>query len=175
MAILFRGADARWGWLSNFYMHAIWVGGTRYPSAEHLYQSLKTVEARHHEKVRKAASAADAKRLGRLVPMRENFDRIQTMRAVLALKFQDPELREKLLATSAVLVENTKDKFWGRGTGPLDRITGRWDGVGPMDNGENMLGQLLMALRQQLQWEWEQEVEREDPDPIQQYWEKIRT
>jgi predicted NAD-dependent protein-ADP-ribosyltransferase YbiA (DUF1768 family) len=66
-----------------------------------------------------------------------NEARVDVMRAVLAAKFSDPDLRTRLVATgNAELVEeNTwNDRFWGRSRGV----------------GSNMLGQLLMELREGL-------------------------
>lgn len=64
--------------------------------------------------------------------------KLERMRAVLAAKFdQNTDLRARLLATgTAALIELSKtDPFWG---------------VGAKGNGKNMLGAMLMELREEL-------------------------
>ncbi len=58
------------------------------------------------------------------------------MKEVLNKKFQNPELKEKLLSTgTAILIEDSKtDNFWG---------------IGKKGEGKNMLGKLLMEIREQ--------------------------
>jgi ribA/ribD-fused uncharacterized protein len=62
--------------------------------------------------------------------------RVTVMKKGLQLKFQHPELQEKLLATgSKVLIEDTKrDTFWGA----------------TKKGGVNVLGQLLMQVRDEI-------------------------
>lgn len=71
--------------------------------------------------------------------LRADWDeaRVDVMRAVLAAKYSDPDLRARLVATGdAELVEENTwgDRFWGRSRGV----------------GRNMLGRLLMELRDSL-------------------------
>jgi len=124
--------------LSNFFASEISYGGKAYPTAEHLFQSLKTTDPQLREKIRLAEKPGDAKRLGRALALREDWESIKldVMREVLRRKFSNPSLKERLLATgSAELVEgNTwNDTFWGVCDG----------------KGENWLGKLLMELRRQ--------------------------
>jgi ribA/ribD-fused uncharacterized protein len=125
--------------LSNFYPSTIFYEGLRYPSVEHAYQSLKSSIPEEREKIRNAISAGQAKKIGKTVTLREDWEQIKVplMKDLLRLKFDNPFLRYKLLATgNSILIEgNTwNDVFWGVCRG----------------NGLNMLGKLLMEVREEL-------------------------
>lgn len=133
------GFEGEYRFLSNFYV----LGGGGL-TTEHLFQAAKAVETEDQAWIMKAPTPGDAKLRGRKVKLRQDWDtyRIEAMEKVLEYKFADPELREKLLATGdAELVEaNTwHDTYWG-----VDKWTG---------NGYNMLGLLLMKLRERLKEE----------------------
>jgi N-glycosidase YbiA len=122
------------GFLSNFHEASIWMGGKRYPSVEHAYQSLKVGG---EETIREAKTPAIAKKLGRTFPMVPDWDskKVDVMRTLLEEKFKNPLLRSMLLATEdAELIEgNTwNDTFWGICRG----------------KGQNWLGRLLMEVRE---------------------------
>ena len=125
--------------LSNFYSHRFTFNGRTYPTAEHAFQAAKCVDQGEAERVQRASSPAAAKQIGRRVQLRADWNevRVDVMRAVLLAKFADPDLRARLVATGkAELVEENTwgDRFWGRSRGV----------------GKNMLGQLLMELRDSL-------------------------
>ncbi|MDR2102616.1 MAG: NADAR family protein [Treponema sp.] len=127
------------GFLSNFFMADMVVDTIRYPSVEHYYQSQKTEDPKQAEAIRTAPSCDEAKKLGNRPELRLRADwdarKAAVMAEALRAKFtQNPELREKLLATGeAVLMENSpRDYFWG---------------IGADGSGKNMLGNLLAALR----------------------------
>jgi ribA/ribD-fused uncharacterized protein len=125
--------------LSNFYPHGFVFDGHVYATAEHAFQAAKCVDESDTERVRIAPSPAAAKQIGRRVQLRADWNdvRVDVMRAVLVAKFSDPDLRARLIATGeAELVEENTwgDRFWGRSRG----------------TGKNMLGQLLMELRDSL-------------------------
>ena len=131
----FRGEYA---FLSNFFTtpRPSIYDRKEYRTSEHMFQAFKTTDPEWREKVRLAATAGDAKKLGYLVPLRSDWEarKIEAMRLCLKIKFSDPMLRAKLMKTgTALLVEgNTwKDPFWGVCGG----------------RGENWLGKLLMELR----------------------------
>lgn len=127
-------------WLSNFYSHRIEVEGDSYHTAEHAYQASKAMDREERVEIMDTPSPADAKKIGRnLLSIRGDWDdvKVDVMREILAIKFSDPELSEKLIATGdAVLIEgnNHGDRFWGVYKG----------------RGHNMLGKLLMELRDDL-------------------------
>jgi ribA/ribD-fused uncharacterized protein len=111
-------------------------------SAEHAYQSEKTIDELERETIYRAAHPAEAKRLGQkkhlhhLVP---DWDSLKSsiMLMVLYAKFEDSDLRAKLLATNdEKLVEKNwwNDTYWGVCNG----------------KGKNVLGNLLMEVREHL-------------------------
>jgi ribA/ribD-fused uncharacterized protein len=125
--------------LSNFYPATVEMYGLSYPSVEHAYQAAKTLDPVERVTIRQAASAADAKRLGRIVTVRPDWleNRASFMLKLVERKFALPSLRDKLLATgSEELVEGNS---WG------DTYWGVCDG-----KGANTLGLILMLVRERL-------------------------
>jgi ribA/ribD-fused uncharacterized protein len=131
----FRG---QYNFLSNFYS----VNVYGYPSVEHAYQAAKTLDKELRAKIKACKTPAEAKRLGRQLPLRSDWEeiKIEVMETLLKRKFEHPSLRQKLLATTGQLVEENTwhDNFWG------SCICGR------CRKGDNLLGKLLMKIRQQL-------------------------
>lgn len=132
----FRG---KWDFLSNFYPSPIKYQGKEYKTVEHFFQAMKATNEADHEKVRNAPTPGAAKRLGRSITCRADWDLVkdQFMLLGLTLKFKKGTiLYNKLLETKpARLCEgNTwNDRYWG--TDPTGTT------------GLNMLGQLLMRIR----------------------------
>lgn len=126
--------------LSNFYPSPIYDDdGREYPTVEHYFQAMKTFNLQKRELIRLAESPGKAKRIGRLVQLREDWEdrKLDIMEKALIQKFQIPELREKLLATGVEeLVEGNfwNDTYWGV----------------CKENGENHLGKLLMSIREKI-------------------------
>lgn len=136
----FKGAYA---FLSNFYEQDLLFEGEIWPTAEHAYQACKTNDPREKAWVRSMATPGSAKRLGRKVELREDWETVKAdcMFQVLKAKFKNPELREQLLATEdAELIEGNTwgDHYWGK-----VKYKNKWVG-------QNMLGKLLMVLRDDL-------------------------
>jgi ribA/ribD-fused uncharacterized protein len=122
--------------LSNFSPSLITIDGLDYPTVEHAFQALKTENATEREIVRTARTPGQAKKLGRRVTLRTDWNtvRVGVMKMLLEKKFSDKVLRAELLATDdAELVEGNywNDTFWGVCRG----------------RGENWLGKLLMEIR----------------------------
>ena len=137
---------AGYPFLSNFHPSTITVEGKKYATIEHAYQSYKTLDEGSRELIRAAKSPADAKKLGRGVQLRPDWDEVKVdlMRDFVRKKFESPFLAHQLLRTGdADLVHgNTwNDRFWGvcRGTG------------------ENWLGRILMSERERIRNELTQE------------------
>lgn len=133
---MFRGENA---WLSNFFMVPFVWKGKKWKSAEHAFQASKAKKEVEALRVMEAVTPTEAKRLGRRVEMRENWNqvRLEVMEEILRAKFSVPELKEKLKATGErELVEgNTwNDTFWGVCNG----------------RGMNHLGKLLMKVRSEM-------------------------
>jgi len=125
-------------WLSNFWPAPIEYLDETWPSTEHLFQALKTTNHGEQEVVRLSPTPNKAKRAGRKVTLRPDWDEVKDgiMKRVLQLKFdQHPDLREKLLATgNARLFEGN---WWGD----------RYWGVDKEGQGQNKLGLLLQEIR----------------------------
>jgi len=125
-----------YAFLSNFYWSEIEYEGVLFPTVEHAFQAAKTMDIDERRKISATPAPGSAKRLGRRVKLRSDWERIKVglMRDLLRIKFSDPDLAARLLATgSADLIEgnNWNDTFWGVCRG----------------RGRNMLGQLLMEVR----------------------------
>lgn len=134
----FRG---KYEFLSNMYPTILEVDGEVYPSAEHAFQAMKCLDKDGRIAMSACRSAKEAKKAGRLVDLRPDWEdvKVDMMYKVLKAKFSDPELAQKLRDTEGnTLVErNTQgDDFWG---------------VNTKGQGRNMLGQLLMKVREEIE------------------------
>jgi len=130
--------EGEYRFLSNFYMlpTPIVVEGIMFPSTEHAYQAMKSLDRDDWVRISQLATPNEAKRAGRKLKIRADWDdiKLDVMSQLLRHKFVIPSLREKLLKTGdAVLVEGN---WWG------DTYWGVCKGVG-----ENHLGKLLMVTR----------------------------
>ena len=129
-------------WLSNFYEHKFAdVFGT-YTTVEHYFQAHKTTDHDEFKLILNADTPALAKKFGRRCSLKSDWEFIKDdiMRLGLQYKFADPQLRQKLLDTgNAYLLEGTTwgDSYWG-----YDIKKGV---------GKNMLGELLMERRRNIQ------------------------
>jgi hypothetical protein len=137
----FDGTDR---FLSNFFPSEISVSGKKFPTVEHAYQAAKTTDAGEQERIRKAKSAGEAKKLGRKATMRMDWEssKLQVMESLLRLKFEDPDLKRRLLETgNEELVEGNHwhDNFWGVCNCSKCKKAGK-----------NNLGRLLMRIREEI-------------------------
>jgi ribA/ribD-fused uncharacterized protein len=126
-------------WLSNFWPVSIVYNEIRYPTVEHAYQASKSCSLQERIKIANLPTPGDAKRAGRHVQLRYDWEQIkdQIMEDLLRLKFSIPMLQEELLSTEDVeLIEgNTwNDTYWGRCNGI----------------GKNKLGEILMKIRNEI-------------------------
>ena len=131
--------------LSNFFPSEI-VGedGITYPTVEHYFQAHKVFNLEDREKIAGAITPGMAKKAGRAVDLRPDWEKVKIniMWDALKLKFKDPNLKQKLLNTKdAKLIEGNTwhDNFWGdcRCEKCQHKV------------GRNQLGTLLMVVRQQ--------------------------
>jgi ribA/ribD-fused uncharacterized protein len=139
-------------YLSNFWFCNLRDGGVVYPTVEHAFMANKVdFEAcgpeRTAELVSRILSAptpADARRLGRKVPLRPDWEEVKfsIMEELVFRKFQDSALsRKNLLATGDRPIMETNswgDRVWG-----VTPVPGNSDGL----TGLNHLGQILMKVR----------------------------
>ena len=137
--------DGDFAFLSNFYDSPISRDGVIFPTVEHYFQAMKADGMLDYLAIAAAETPGKAKRLGRKCQMRWGWERVKedTMRDALRLKFSDPELKKKLLATGDEYLEegNTwHDNYWGV------CYCERCSNV----TAKNRLGHLLMELREEL-------------------------
>jgi len=137
--VIARFENEYW-FLSNFYPVAVEWDGKVYPSTEHAYQAAKTLDEYSRMVIRQAPTPGQAKKLGRNVVLRPDWEQIKfdVMLGLLRQKFASgSHLAEQLLATGTVKLEESNT--WG------DRIWGTYKGIG-----QNWLGRLLMQVRAEL-------------------------
>ena len=133
--------SGEYAFLSNYYPSVIVWGDDEeeFPTVEHFFQAMKTWSIEEHEAIRTAYCPGDAKKLGRRCTLREDWDEVKNnfMLTGLRKKFEDPVLRQKLI--------DTGDEFLVEGNTWHDTYWGVCEG-----KGRNMLGTLLMQVREEL-------------------------
>ncbi len=144
-----RKVDGRYLHLpaSNFFVWPIPApGGRTAPTNEHYFAAAKTRDRAEQDRILAAPTAGQAKRLGRRVTLRDDWEVVElgVMRRAIEAKFADPFAGPGawLVQTSPFeLVEGNRwgDDFWGMVRGD----DGKW-------SGQNWLGVLLMARRSEL-------------------------
>jgi len=135
-----------WGVLSNFTPCEVLLAddGVTYPSVEHAYQAAKTLDLGKRLKfVLNGITPGMAKQMGKKLKLRPDWEEVKigVMRDLLMQKFSPSIPKRKLLSTfQAVLIEGNHwhDNYWGNCSCELCAGT----------EGENMLGKLLMEVRQ---------------------------
>ena len=144
--------DGKYAFLSNFFYAPFVYEDNIYPTNEHFFQAMKTLDPEERRKIAEAKTPGVAKRLGRKVQLREDWEdiKLDIMRLGLSLKFHaHMHLIEKLIDTGdADLIEGNTwhDNYWGICLCPKCR------GVGL-----NNLGRLLMETRERFKVEIENE------------------
>lgn len=137
--------DGKFAFLSNFSKSPISDGNIVFPTVEHYFQAAKTLNMEDYEAIAAADTPGQAKRLGRNVKLREDWEEIkeQVMLDALRKKFSLPAFRAMLLSTGdEELVEGTTwhDNVWGNCT--CERCKNI--------EGQNKLGKLLMQVREEI-------------------------
>jgi ribA/ribD-fused uncharacterized protein len=133
------GFVAEYSWLSNYFLCRVEWEAHVYGSSEAAYQAGK-YPAPEREVFTKL-DPDSARRLPRTKPYDNDAwqeRKVRTMREIVWAKFsQNPELGKKLLATGERYLEETN--WWG------DDTWGVYQG-----RGENLLGKILMEVRERL-------------------------
>jgi N-glycosidase YbiA len=131
-----------YGCFSNFSPHGFELDGLWWPTSEHYFQAQKYIDTPYADQIRTAKSPMIAARLGRSrkQPIRADWSEVKddVMRRAVLRKFtMNTDIKETLLSTgNAILIEATSDDYyWGCGTN---------------GTGLNMLGKILMEVREQL-------------------------
>lgn len=140
MPIYFYSTIEEYGCFSNFAPYGIEMEGRYWVTIEHYFQAMKFTDQAYQEKIARARTPKEAKILGRKrrLPIRPGWDEVRNdvMRKAVLQKFRThPAIREILLATGEEeLLENSPaDYYWG---------------CGKTGTGSNMLGQILMEVRE---------------------------
>lgn len=142
MAIKFYHEYDPYGCFSNFSAHGIELDGKYWKTSEHFYQAQKVVGTEWEDKIREAPTPDKAAAYGRSddAPLRADWNEAKddVMRRAVLKKFQThADIRDILLNTADehLIEDSPVDYYWGCGA----------DG-----SGKNMLGIVLMEVREQL-------------------------
>lgn len=132
----------KYDFLSNFYESPIVYDSLTWRTAEHAYQAAKTNSINQKIDIWRCVTPGLAKQMGKKVDLRGDWETLKLgiMKDILMIKFQDPVLKQKLLATGRdLLIEGNTwhDNFWGHCYCWRCHAT----------DGENHLGKLLMEIR----------------------------
>jgi ribA/ribD-fused uncharacterized protein len=130
--------DGEYRFLSNFWPVEIEFEGIQFSSVEGAYQAAKTLDPMVRLEIA-VLPANKAKRAGKKLKIRSDWEaiKIPVMEILVRKKFQNPELKDKLLATGErPLIEGNwwGDTFWGI----------------CKEQGQNHLGRILMQVRDEL-------------------------
>ncbi len=142
MAIYFYKINDEYGCFSNFSHYGFELDGKWWMTSEHYFQAQKFCGTEYEEIIRLLDNPMKAAEMGRnrSLPLREDWEQVKddVMRKAVYAKFsQNNELKDILLKTgSEDIIENTSnDYYWGCGT---------------KGSGTNMLGIILMEIRDKL-------------------------
>lgn len=140
--IKFYKVNDEYGCFSNFSKHPFELEGKRWATSEIYFQAKKFEGTEHEEIIRSMTNSLEAAKYGRnrKLPLRTDWEDVkdEIMRKAVIAKFsQNEDIKEILLQTGnkKIIEATTDDYYWGCGT----------DGTG-----KNMLGEILMEVRQLL-------------------------
>jgi N-glycosidase YbiA len=140
--IKFYSTKDEFGCFSNFAAYPIKLKGKVWPTSEHYFQAEKFAGSEYAEDIRLAKTPMIAARMGRdrSKKFRPDWEKVKDeimYQAVKAKFTQHEDLQAILLSTeNAELIEHTEnDSYWADGG----------DG-----KGKNMLGKILMRVREEL-------------------------
>ena len=142
MTIYLYKTNEKYGCFSNFAHYGFELDEKWWMTSEHYFQAQKFYGTEYVEIIRLLDNPMKAAKMGRNrnLPLREDWEEVKddVMRKAVYAKFsQNIELKNILLDTdSEYIVENTSnDYYWGCGTN---------------GSGKNMLGIILMEIRDKL-------------------------
>lgn len=143
MTINFYKINDPYGFMSNYKKARFFIYDRWWNWVEAPYQAKKTIVQSEYDMIWKAKSNNDSRLLGQKVTMRPDWDEVKysVMKECVMAKFlQHKDLRSQLIDTGyeELIEDSPTDYFWGCGK----------DGTG-----KNMLGKVLMEVRDELQGE----------------------
>ncbi len=140
MAIEFYKVNDEYGCFSNFSKHGFELGGKYWMTSEHYFQAKKFIENEYEEQVRMSSTPMEAANKGRdrNRPLRKDWEEVKDdiMRIAVLEKFKVNDDAKKILLSTGeeeIIEKTTDDYYWGSGK----------DGTG-----KNMLGKILMEVRE---------------------------
>lgn len=155
MSIKFYKINDPYGSFSNFKKARMFLWGRWWNNTETPYQAAKCIDNAEREKIYNAKTPREAREIGQTVKMRPDWDSLDPKHdpfyeykvkdrvmyeCVLAKFVQHPNLRAELMSTGSetIIEDSPYDAYWG---------------CGPDGSGKNMLGQILMRVRDELKGE----------------------
>lgn len=139
MAIRFYRVNDEYGCFSNFSKHGFELDGKYWMTSEHYFQAKKFIGTECEEEVRISSTPMKAANIGRdrSKPLRKDWEEVKDdiMRKAVLEKFKANNDAKKILLSTGdeeIIEKTTKDYYWGCGE----------DG-----SGKNMLGKILMEIR----------------------------
>lgn len=140
MSIYFYTTGEAYGCFSNFSAHGFILDDLYWPTSEHYFQAQKFSGTFHVEQIRLAKTPKQAANMGRerTRPLRPDWEQVKddVMRKAVLRKFEThADIRQILLSTGdlEIIEKSPIDYYWGCGA----------DG-----SGKNMLGIILMEVRE---------------------------
>lgn len=126
-----------YGCFSNFALYGFYLDGEYWKTVEHYFQGQKFLDETQRQRIARAATPKEAKRLGRQNGLREGWDEMRddVMRRGVLEKFRtNADIRAILLGTGEeeLIEASPSDYYWG---------------CGAKGTGKNRLGQILMETR----------------------------
>lgn len=142
VTIYFYSQTEKYAEFSNFAAYGVQLDDEWWPTVEHYFQAQKFLDETYRTKIRRSFKPKDASNLGRTreLPIRKDWEMIkdEVMFRAVKKKFEThPDPRQLLLSTGdEEIVENAPmDAYWG---------------CGPVGQGLNKLGKILMQVRGEL-------------------------
>jgi ribA/ribD-fused uncharacterized protein len=137
--------DNEFSFCSNFAACDVEYQGKTYKTSEHAFQAAKTLDPVEREWVAAAHTPGEAKRRGRKVHLRADWEEIkdQVMLDIVREKFKNSDMRHRLVESrDYILCEFNywHDNYWG------DCTCEKCKGI----NGQNKLGKILMQVRNEV-------------------------
>ena len=138
--------DNKYYFLSNFTYAPFKRNGLLWETVEHYFQVMKTTNLQERERIRCVGHPRFAKKLGRKVLLRSDWEDIKYMVMLNGVKSkfeQNPQFATLLKDTfPSYLVEGNTwhDNIWG------DCVCPKCKKI----NGQNLLGKILMRVREEL-------------------------
>lgn len=144
MTIYFYKINDEYGCFSNFSHYGFELDGKWWMTSEHYFQAQKFHDTKYEEIIRLLDNPMEAAEMGRNrnLPLRKDWEEVKDVimkKAVLEKFKQNETIRKVLLSTGKdIIVEKTtNDYYWG---------------CGEDNSGKNMLGIILMEVREELQF-----------------------